>query len=279
MSVELFRTEVADKNRFEFGENWKEFLSRLSDERIQIAENCLKELLKVESLEGKTFLDIGSGSGLSSLVARNMGASVDSFDFDEASVWCTSELKARYYPGDDGWSVSQGSVLDADFLASLGKCDVVYSWGVLHHTGEMWRAIDNSLKLVDDGGAYFIAIYNDQGFKSHVWWLIKYIYNHLPTLLRKPFAYFFAIITKFLVVIKYTLKLRPMDAIRPLLNYKDARGMSILSDTVDWFGGFPFEFAKYEHLVRYIEAKGYTLKNSVRANSLDCHELVFVKNS
>src|SRR5205807_1220787 len=121
----------------------------------------LKEMLECETLAGKTFLDIGSGSGLFSLAARRLGAKVHSFDFDSNSFGCTQELRNRYFAGDPDWRVEQGSALDGDYMASLGLFDIVYSWGVLHHTGKMWRALANAALPVADGGKLFIAIYND----------------------------------------------------------------------------------------------------------------------
>lgn len=278
MSVKDFRTEVDQKKRFEFGKNWVTFLSKLTDQRIRIAEDSLCEMLDIGELSGKRFLDIGCGSGLSSLAAKNKGAKVTSFDYDESSVWCTTELKRKYYPDSDAWDVCQGSALDRDFLSSLGKHDIVYSWGVLHHTGRMWVAIDNSLSLVDDDGIFFIAIYNDQGFKSHSWWVLKNVYNKLPRLLRKPFAFTLGFSIQFLALIKYIIKLKPMVIIKPLFNYKQSRGMSLLTDMIDWYGGFPYEFAKYEYLIDYIENKGFKLVKGKEALSLGCHELVFSKN-
>ena len=117
--------EVSNKERFQFGANWAAFLQVLDEERIIIAENSLKQMLAVCDLNGKTFLDIGSGSGLFSLAARRLGAKVISVDYDRKSVDCTAELKRRYFADDDGWFVQEGSVLDRPFLETLGKHDVV----------------------------------------------------------------------------------------------------------------------------------------------------------
>lgn len=171
--------------RFEFGKNWQLFLKRLSDEQIKSAEISLTEMLEMPSFEGKSFLDIGCGSGLFSLSAMKLGAyKVYSFDYDEQSVACTFELKNRYFPNAKNWIISHGSVLDKNYLNTLGQFDIVYSWGVLHHTGNMWQALENVCPLVKPNGKLFIAIYNDQGRKSRQWKIIKRVYNSLPAGLK-----------------------------------------------------------------------------------------------
>lgn len=115
--------------RFAFGQDWSNFLRTLDDERILEAERSLKQMLQVDSLRGKRFIDVGSGSGLFSLAARRLGASVHSFDYDPESVACTAELKRRFFPNDAEWTIEEGSALDGDYLASLGQFDLVYSWG------------------------------------------------------------------------------------------------------------------------------------------------------
>src|SRR5688572_25243347 len=154
--VNTHRDEVQAGERFTFGANWRRFLRLLDERRIERAEQSLCEMLECTRLDGRTFLDAGSGSGLFSLAARRLGASVVSFDYDPQSVACTAELKRRYFPGDTNWTVLEGSVLDEAFVRSLGQFDIVYSWGVLHHTGSMWRAIDVAQSAVRPGGRFFI---------------------------------------------------------------------------------------------------------------------------
>ena len=103
---DAWKVEVEQGKRFAFGENWTRFLATLDDERITIAEQSLREMLGVEQLTGKSFLDIGSGSGLFSLVARRLGARVYSFDYDPQSVACTAELRRRYFPDDEQWTAT-----------------------------------------------------------------------------------------------------------------------------------------------------------------------------
>jgi len=272
--------EIEAGARFKFGANWARFLSMLDDERIAEAESSLKAMLGVASLDGQRFLDIGSGSGLFSLAARRLGATVHSFDFDPQSVACTQELKRRYFPGDNAWRVEEGSVLDRDYLERLGQFDVVYSWGVLHHTGAMWLGIENAIgRVTAPEGRLFIAIYNDQGWKSHVWWLVKLFYNQLPRVLRAPFVTTAMALTNFLVIIKYTLKIKPMIAIAPLLRDRQGRGMSAKFDRIDWIGGFPYEFASFETLEAYFKARGFSVTNAKRNTSLGCNEMVLQRTA
>src|SRR2546423_1819454 len=180
--------EIARGERFEFGKNWSRFLEVLDDTHIACAEESLKQMLDVETLDGKSFLDIGSGSGLFSLAARRVGARVHSFDYDPNSVACTKELRRRYFDNDPDWRIEEGSALDVDYMRSLGTFDVVYSWGVLHHTGAMWTALENAQLVVAAGGKLFVAIYNDLGSRSRRWRWIKQTYCGLPKILKTPFA-------------------------------------------------------------------------------------------
>jgi SAM-dependent methyltransferase len=267
--------EVASGQRFEFGSNWTRFLTVVNDDRIALAEASLKRLLRVEDLQGKRFLDAGSGSGLFSLAARKLGAAVHSFDYDPQSVACTAELKRRYCADDAGWTVESGSVLDKDYLAELGDFDVVYSWGVLHHTGAMWNALANVAPLVRGGGALFIAIYNDQGRTSRLWLQVKKAYNGLPRAFR------------WLVLWPATLRLWGLSTVRDLLrgqpfhtwrNYskESLRGMTAWRDVVDWVGGLPFEVAKPEEIFEFYHSQGFQLE-SLRTcgGGLGCNEFVF----
>lgn len=272
--------EVAAGERFEFGKNWSAFLTVLDEERILKAEESLKQMLEVEDLTGKAFLDIGSGSGLFSLAARRLGARVHSFDFDSNSFACTSELRNRYFDGDENWKVEQGSALDRNYIESLGKFDIVYSWGVLHHTGSMWEALENATFPVAENGRIFIAIYNDTGSQAARWHWIKKTYCRLPKLLKTPFAVLAILPEEAKGIVKSLVTLKPMSYIRSWTQYKNDRGMNRWYDIIDWVGGFPYEVASPEEIFDFYRAKGFSLtKMKSKGVGLGCNEFVFRKNN
>jgi 2-polyprenyl-6-hydroxyphenyl methylase/3-demethylubiquinone-9 3-methyltransferase len=268
--------DITSAERFGFGENWAGFLSVLDEERIAAAERGLKSMLKCDRLDGLRFLDIGSGSGLSSLAARRLGATVHSFDYDPRSVACTSALRQQYRSGDSEWTVERGSALDEEYLKTLGSFDIVYSWGVLHHTGDMWRALANAtIPVARDGGRLFVAIYNDVGSRSRRWHAIKRVYNKLPKPLRPAFALLAMLPEELKAFGRAAIALRPGDYVRSWTEYRRKRGMSRWHDIVDWVGGYPYEYANPHEIFDFYRARGFTLAALWCDSGLGCNQFVF----
>ena len=230
----------------------------------------------MRSLERRRFLDIGSGSGLFSLAARRLGAQVTSFDFDPQSVACSEELRRRHDPDDPVWRIERGSVLDESFMTGLGTFDVVYSWGVLHHTGAMWEAIDRAARAVAPDGLLFIALYNDQGPKSAWWRRVKRTYNRLPPPARPLYALAFGAALEAGAVAVALARFDPGRLIQRWTRYQSVRGMSRWHDIVDWVGGYPFEVATPEAVFEFCLDRGFSLRKlRTCGGKMGCNEFVF----
>jgi 2-polyprenyl-6-hydroxyphenyl methylase/3-demethylubiquinone-9 3-methyltransferase len=264
---------MSDEKRFEFGKNWQLFLESLTQEKIDRSRKSLTELMQVDSLKDSTFLDIGSGSGLFSLSAYNLGAKVTSFDYDEFSVEATKYTKKKFGNNDDNWTVKQGDALDIAYINNLGKYDIVYSWGVLHHTGNMYKALDNAAQCVKDEGTLVVAIYNTQ-ILTPVWKIIKKFYVSSPRIIKKLMGYFYTLY--------FATGLFVIDLLRfqnPLNRYNDSfRGMNLYTDAIDWIGGYPFETASPEEIFHFYKDRGFTLENMITVGGkMGCNEFVFKK--
>lgn len=278
--LNLHSAEVARGERFEFGENWRRFLDSLNEARILDAEHSLREMLECSTLAGRSFLDAGSGSGLFSLAARRLGARVHSFDYDPRSVACTSELRRRYFADDPQWTIHERSVLDTQYLRSLGSFDVVYCWGVLHHTGQMWQGLENIIAPVSSGGKLFLAIYNDMGTRSLRWRWVKRTYNRLPRGLRIPFMLIVAAPHEGKEIVRLLLAGRIREYLQTWTQDSSRRGMSRWRDIVDWVGGYPYEVAKPEEIFDFYRARGFTLQRMICGGvGLGCNEFVFLRES
>jgi SAM-dependent methyltransferase len=248
--------DLAAGGRFAFGENWSRFLGTVTPARVAEAESSLRDMLGVTTLDGRSFLDIGCGSGLFSLAARRLGARVYSFDYDPDSVGCAQALRRQYRPEDGEWTIEAGSILDSGYVGSLGTFDVVYSWGVLHHTGAMWAGVEQAFRPVRPGGLCLIALYNRQPLLTSWWRVVKRTYLRCPVPLRPAYVAPF-----FLYSALAGLASDLVRAEDPRRRYhgRGRRGMSMWFDMVDWVGGWPFEVATPAEVVGFAQRHGLTL--------------------
>jgi 2-polyprenyl-3-methyl-5-hydroxy-6-metoxy-1,4-benzoquinol methylase len=272
------QTEIRRGDRFAFGNNWREFLALVDETRITAATESLTTALGTAKLAGRSVIDVGCGSGLFSLAAHRIGARVHSFDFDLDSVTATTELRQRFAP-DSPWTVESGSILDQRYVESLGQFDVVYSWGVLHHTGDLWSALEATLRLVAPGGRIYISVYNDQGFESRMWRRIKRSYNQGGSLKRGLLVGLSsAYLHRYVPLTRLArLVLRRGKVVAPPPR---ARGMSAKHDRVDWVGGYPFEVAKPEEVFGFVRRRGFELRHlKTCAGGIGCNEFVFERSA
>ena len=243
--------------RFGFGENWLDFARDLTEQQIVEAEKSLRRLLDQASLEGLSFLDIGSGSGLFSLAARRLGARVHSFDFDTDSVSCTARLHDRYFGGDRQWTIEQGSILDPDYVRKLGTFDVVYSWGVLHHTGAMHEALDAATRLAGPQGLFAFALYR-RTLMCGLWrWEKRWYAGASADAQRRARAVYVGLL-------RMAFRLTGRDFRSYVANYHSVRGMDFIHDVHDWMGGYPYESILGPEVDMLMRQRGF-----VRVHSTD----------
>lgn len=261
--------------RFEFGKNWRNFLDfHFDEESLREATDSLKTLLLLDNLNNKIFLDMGCGSGIFSLAAFRLGAEkIISVDRDEEAVKCCQSLREQS-GNPANWTIKQGSLIDDDFIGSLEKADIVYCWGVAHHTGEMWHGLDNLSKLLNQNGLLAVSVYNKVTgfFGSENWLKIKSFYNRSHWLIKKlmEISYIAFNFLKILLHFKNPLTV--------IANYKRKRGMSWKTDLIDWLGGFPYEYAAVKEVFDFYHQKhGLELVNIKTTNFLGNNQFVFRK--
>jgi SAM-dependent methyltransferase len=235
---------------FEFGRNWSDY-SRLVDEaRISGATTALERLLTADALEGRTFLDIGCGSGLHSLAALRLGASrLLATDIDPISVETTRRVVSDNAPNTT-WAAEIRSVFDLN-PADLGQFDIVYSWGVLHHTGAMYEAVTSASKMVSAGGTFVIALYRKTRFCGF-WRVEKRFYARAPKLVQRGLR------AMFVTAFGIATRLRGGNLREYQATYAE-RGMDFRHDVHDWLGGYPYESISPPEVHRFLGSLGFEL--------------------
>jgi SAM-dependent methyltransferase len=251
---------------FAFGKNWQRYLSHINEDRVKSAERSIVEFLGLEDLRGKSFLDIGCGSGLFSYAAFRLGAArVVSFDPDPLSVECCRSFRQKA-GAPKHWEIHQASILDANFTSRMDSFDIVYAWGTLQHTGNMWEALARAAAHVKSGGYLYVAIYNqvDGLLGSKFWLKVKRFYNALP----RPFSYSTEVLA--IPVFLVARSVRATSLVADVKRYELKRGMYWRTDITDWLGGLPYECATVEKVFRFIRQNcaRFDLHNLKTTNSL-----------
>jgi len=246
-------TDVA--SHFEFGRNWEGYVEIVTEEEVSRAVESLRRLFTGAMLEGKTFLDIGCGSGMTMLAAQRLGVkNCAGVDLDANSVNAAKTLLSRY-PSDLPWTVVQRSVFDLD-VDDLGVFEVVHSWGVLHHTGDMWRAIEAATQMVAPRGLFALAIYRQSAFCG-LWGIEKRLYTNSAKWVQKLLRGLYK--TLYMLGIVATGR----NPLRYLKNYKRDRGMDWGHDVHDWLGGYPYESASADEIGDKLNAIEFELVHKI----------------
>jgi SAM-dependent methyltransferase len=260
--------------RYAFGKNWAEFIDKNFSQSVVVdSRKHLAQFIRMDSLKGLTFVDIGCGSGVHSLAAYHMGADrIISFDYDPDSVATTKKIH-EYAGGPHNWSVEQGSVLDKSYMEDLPKSDIIYSWGVLHHTGDMWTAVRNAAIPMKSDSLLYIALYSSDNYVDpppEYWLKIKRQYNRVGALGKRWMELQYAM--RFLVIPELKAGHNPFEVMR---KYR-VRGMTYWTDVKDWLGGYPMDFASLHETQAFCKDElGLDLVNVLTGEG--CTEYLFCR--
>lgn len=213
-------------SHFGFGENWRDYSAIIDEDRIAEAQKGILKLLSREQLQGRSFLDIGCGSGIHALAAARLGVrEIVGIDIDENSVETTCATLERFGI-EIPWRAETRSIFDIT-PEKFGKFDIVYSWGVLHHTGDMNTAIRNAAALVAKGGLFVFALYR-RTRSDRFWIKEKRWYSQASEKNQK--------IAQQVYNFCYQTARRITGR-----SSKITRGMDYWHDVHDWLGGYPYE--------------------------------------
>jgi predicted RNA methylase len=264
------------ESHFSFGENWAQYAEKIDERRIEEAEKSLIRLVGRESIQGRTFLDIGCGSGLFSLAALRLGCQrLLAVDLDPNSVQTTRKTLERYAPAGANWDCRRISVFDLD-PAKVGTFDIVYSWGVLHHTGAMYKAIEKASAMVKPEGMLTLALYGKTPFCG-LWRIEKRIYSRSPKWVQR------AIEKVYSAVVAARLALKGESLKKRRETYFQQRGMDMYHDTRDWLGGYPYESISPQEAMTFMHKLGFEPIRSFVCPSIGllgagCDEYSFTKS-
>jgi SAM-dependent methyltransferase len=269
---------LKNKKHFAFGKNWELYSRQINSSHIESSKKDLIGLIQLESLQGMSVLDIGSGSGVHSLSMMLLGCKdLVALDYDPDSVSTTNRvLSGKSFKGDF-------QVIQADILKHIpgidGRTfDLVYSWGVLHHTGDMMKGIDRSISYVKPGALIALALYR-KTLLCTFWRIEKFLYSKSPKILQSLFQKTYEFVFGLGIKIKTGQSLRAYK-----LSYFQKRGMDFSRDVHDWLGGYPYESIDPRYLIQYMEQRGFTLLNShiskkqIGILGSGCDEFLFKNN-
>lgn len=237
-------------SHFAFGENWASYAKLIGEPQIEQAKEGLLKLIPADDLKGRSFLDIGCGSGLHALAAARLGvARVVGVDIDPNSVTTARKILAEREPSTP-WQIENISVFDMT-PEQFGTFDIVYSWGVLHHTGDMWQAVSKAAALVAPGGLLVVAFYRGT-YLDPFWKLEKRFYTSASPFIQNLLKGGY--IGAFRIARAATRQGSFSDYIA---NYTSRRGMDFDHDVHDWLGGYPYESALAPEVDRRLAALGF----------------------
>jgi len=126
--------------------------------RLTVAEGDRRPFSRYvpfDRLAGKDVLEVGCGSGIAVQLFAEAGARVTAVDL---TPWAVDTTRARLAAFD-----LDGEVVEADgenLPFPDASFDVVFSWGVIHHTTNMDRALSELVRVLRPTGSLILMLYH-----------------------------------------------------------------------------------------------------------------------
>jgi len=259
---------VAELRRrtFSFGRNWRSFSRFVSEDTIREAEDDVRRWLGPDGVAGKRVIDVGCGSGIHSAAIFRLGPlELLTIDLDPHSVECARRLwEVAGKPAN--WRIQCADILDFDKLQTFGQFDVVYSWGVLHHTGHMWTAVENATRLAKpQDGRLWISLYTKgPSYDHHL--KVKRRFNSWPWPMKQAYVWRYLF---------HCWRGARRHGIKLSQWFWQGRGMNAYHDAMDWFGGLPYEVASAEEVVDFLTRRGWKTERVQEEHEEKCSIYLF----
>ena len=142
----------------------KEYFDEVEKKKFFV-EPHIKTFSKFERWSGKKVLEIGCGIGTAGINFARFGADYTGVELSSKSLELTQQRfnvynqKGRFY---------EGNAEELTKFLPIKKYDLIYSWGVIHHTPEPKRAISEISKYLAKDGLFKIMLYSSESWKNYM---------------------------------------------------------------------------------------------------------------
>jgi ubiquinone/menaquinone biosynthesis C-methylase UbiE len=153
----------------------REYFDQIEDLRYR-AESDIFAFAQFTRYRGQKVLEVGTGSGTDFIQWVRAGAKAYGVDLTEESIEHVRNRLDIY-----GLAAEEIRVADAENLPYLDNFfDLVYSWGVIHHTPDTIKALEELIRVSRVGGGIKIMVYNRRSLATLSKWLYGGLFAGRP---------------------------------------------------------------------------------------------------
>ena len=154
------------------------FLEYFNDveERKYFVEPHIQTFAKFEKYKNKDVLEIGCGIGTDTISFLRNGANVIAVDISEESIKIAKQ-RAKLFNLNNSVNFIKCNIEEIDSFITNKKFDLIYSFGVIHHTPNPEKVIRKCYELLKDNGEFKFMVYN-----KYSWKVLAMIINNLKSI-------------------------------------------------------------------------------------------------